>query len=323
MKIGHNFFFHHCCKKDSLYKILRRISHAMEVQHFQIQLYLAIRFGLIFLVMSSNAMPTTNEEHTCRGEKYITNTYFKKHDSLIDSQFEEFIKHIISLGLCQVLQDKPQFVPILLAVHRNLIGEGSHRQLSSSIRIKMQGESASKLPAQSCQVIMVERLPSGVFADPFQLQHLVQRGVFSDAAVLGDTNLELPSFRSNRSVVELHMDMGSNTSSGCKDELEVNLGLPLHARYAPLGHGFSKVEFGQPDLFMRCSFEGKAINGSCLFMPINDGVNYTASRVVWEVPCGIEEHAGIVSAVTFLSAIVSALLIVSTSIYHSGNMNLK
>ncbi|KAL2514519.1 hypothetical protein Fot_28490 [Forsythia ovata] len=92
----------------------------------------------------------------------------------------------------------------------------------------MQGESASKLSAQSCQVIMVERLPYGVFADPFQLQHLVQRGVFSNAAFLGDTNLELPSFRSNRSVVELHMDMGSNVSSGCKDELEVNLGLPLH-----------------------------------------------------------------------------------------------
>lgn len=33
----------------------------MEVQHFHVQLYLAIGFGLIFLVMSSNAMPTTHE----------------------------------------------------------------------------------------------------------------------------------------------------------------------------------------------------------------------------------------------------------------------
>ncbi|CAI9785010.1 unnamed protein product [Fraxinus pennsylvanica] len=35
--------------------------YAMEVQHFQVQLYLAIGFGLIFLVMNSNAMPTTDE----------------------------------------------------------------------------------------------------------------------------------------------------------------------------------------------------------------------------------------------------------------------
>ncbi|XP_022881681.1 uncharacterized protein LOC111398806 isoform X3 [Olea europaea var. sylvestris] len=206
--------------------------YAMEVQHFQVQLYLAIGFGLIFLVMSSNAMPTTHEEQKCFGEKYVTKTYFKIHDSLIDSQFEEFIANKIPLGLCDVHQDERYFVPRLLAMHRNLIGVGSHRQLSSSIRIKMQGESKSKLPAQSCQVIIIEKLPSGGFADPFELQHLVHRGVFTDVAVLGDTNLELPSFRSNRSVVEIHLDMGYNMSSGVKDELKINLRLPLHARYA-------------------------------------------------------------------------------------------
>ncbi|KAL2545420.1 phosphatidylinositol-glycan biosynthesis class X protein [Forsythia ovata] len=246
----------------------------MEVQHFQIQLYLAIRFGLIFLVMSSNAMPTTNEEHTCRGEKYITNTFFKKHDILIDSQFEEFIENEISLGLCQVLHDKPQFVPTLLAVHRNLIGEGSHRQLSSSIIIKMQGESASKLSAQSCQVIMVERLPSGVFADPFQLQHLVQRGVFSNAAVLGDTNLELPSFRSNRSVVELHMDMGSNVSSGCKDELEVNLGLPLHARYAVISSSSKGKNVTQSNIHDANQSFIQAPEGHYLILDLSQAAQY-------------------------------------------------
>ncbi|KAL2538942.1 phosphatidylinositol-glycan biosynthesis class X protein [Forsythia ovata] len=296
---------------------LREKLYAMEVQHFQIQLHLATAFGLIFLVMGGTAIPTNNEEQTCCREKYLTNTYFIKHDSLIDSQFEEFIANEIPLGLCKVRQVEPQSVPTLLSVHRNLIGEGSHRQLSSSIRIKMQGESKFKLPAQSCQVIIVERLPSGVFADPFELQHLVQCGVFTDAAVLGDTNLELPSFRSNRSVVELHVQMGSNMLLESKDALEVNLGLPLHARYAPLGHGFSKFELGPPDLFMRCSFKGKAFSGSCLFMTTNHIVDYKAIPVVWEVPCGIKEHVGVVSAVTFLSAMMSSLLIVSTSMYHS------
>ena len=57
----------------------------------------------------------------------------------------------------------------MLALHRNLIGEGSHRRLSSSVRLEIQ------VSAQSCQAIVIERLPSGVFADPFELQHLVQR----------------------------------------------------------------------------------------------------------------------------------------------------
>lgn len=55
--------------------------------------------------------------------------------------------------------------------------------------------------------------------------------MFKDVAVFGDTNLELPSFRSNRSVVEVHMNAGSNILSGQNNGLEINIQLPLHARY--------------------------------------------------------------------------------------------
>lgn len=56
--------------------------------------------------------------------------------------------------------------------------------------------------------------------------------VFSDAAVFGDTNLELPSFRSNRSVVEIHMSVASEVLSRYDNYLQINLEVPLHARYA-------------------------------------------------------------------------------------------
>lgn len=49
------------------------------------------------------------------------------------------------------------------------MGEGSHRRLSSSIRLE------SEHSLQSCEGIIIEKLPSGVFADPFELQHLVHR----------------------------------------------------------------------------------------------------------------------------------------------------
>lgn len=52
--------------------------------------------------------------------------------------------------------------------------------------------------------------------------------VFRDVAVFGDTNLELPSFLSNRSAVEIHLDVDSNIFYQSAD---INLELPLHARY--------------------------------------------------------------------------------------------
>uniref|UniRef100_A0A3Q7HRS3 Phosphomannomutase n=1 Tax=Solanum lycopersicum TaxID=4081 RepID=A0A3Q7HRS3_SOLLC len=57
------------------------------------------------------------------------------------------------------------------------------------------------------------------------------RNLVRDAAVFGDTNLELPSFLSNRSLVEVHLEVGTNLTSQQKDELEIHMELPLHARY--------------------------------------------------------------------------------------------
>lgn len=45
--------------------------------------------------------------------------------------------------------------------------------------------------------------------------------------MFGDTNLELPSFRSNRSVVEIHVKISSRDYANG----EITLKLPLHARY--------------------------------------------------------------------------------------------
>lgn len=55
--------------------------------------------------------------------------------------------------------------------------------------------------------------------------------VFTEVAVFGDANLELPSFLSNRSAVEIHMDVGLNIFSKQENEWEINIGLPVHARY--------------------------------------------------------------------------------------------
>ncbi|PHT58591.1 hypothetical protein CQW23_00954 [Capsicum baccatum] len=193
---------------------------------------LAMIITVILIARISSCLDTAglSEVHAPYLDNYVAKSYFSKHDNLIDSKFEDFIAHDILSSGCISLQGNVEFPPKLTFLHRKLIGEGSHRRLSSSLRLKMSSESFSR-SSKSFEVIIVERLPSGVFADPFELQHLVQRGVFTDAAVFGDTNLELPSFLSNRSLVEVHLEVNSNLTTQWKHELELNMELPLHSRY--------------------------------------------------------------------------------------------
>ncbi|KAJ6342149.1 hypothetical protein OIU78_010142 [Salix suchowensis] len=126
-----------------------------------------------------------------------------------------------------------------------------------------------------------------------------ESAVFTDIAVFGDTNLELPSVLSNQSAVEIHMRVGCTSLLGHK--LEISVDLPLHARYPPLDDsGYSKVKFGEPDLFLSCSMEGNGENESCLLVPTNDMAGPRAADVVWRIPSGTRTHTGIVSAVSLL-----------------------
>lgn len=85
----------------------------------------------------------------------------------------------------------------------------------------------------------------------------------------------------------------------------------------PLGPGFSRVEFGQPDVFMCCSTERNAQNRSCSIMPTDCSFYCNSAPLVWDIPCGIREHAGFVSIITFISAVVAVLFIVSASVCYS------
>ncbi|CAJ1973095.1 unnamed protein product [Sphenostylis stenocarpa] len=244
---------------------------------------------------------------------FFMQSYYDRYKNLHDSDYENFLSQEVSSGLCE--PDNLDFVLRLSDLKRNLTGEGSHRTVSTSI--KFQIKSLSELLSYSCEFIIIERLPSGVFADPFELQHLVQRGVFSDIAVFGDTNLELPSFMSNRSAVEIHLVVDPNVLQRPTD---LNIELPLHARYQSLNEsGYSTVEFGAPDMLARCNTKEKVENPYCFFKLEKDGVNLYGPRIVWRIPSGIKTHANLVSAFTFIAASLSTLAIVVSSLYYSNS----
>ncbi|KAM1677419.1 hypothetical protein ACFX13_038332 [Malus domestica] len=139
-------------------------------------------------------------------------------------------------------------------------------------------------------------------------------------AVFGDANLELPSFLSNHSAVEIHMDIGHNFLLRYDKECNINVELPLHARYPPLDEsGYREVKFGMLDLFMRCSVEGTSQNQSCLYkMPEINGSELGYGKLVWKIPSGMRAHVGTVSTLTFVAALFSAITIAATSIFQSA-----
>ena len=115
-----------------------------------------------------------NNSH-CGFRKYIMKSYFEKYDSLLEPIFQNFIVDEL-FNTCKLLPDNLNHLVRVSVSWRHLIGEGSHRQISTTIRFHMQSDSMSWLRAHFCKVIVIERLPTGVFADPFELQHLLKRG---------------------------------------------------------------------------------------------------------------------------------------------------
>lgn len=302
----------------------------MEEKHecFRFRFYQKLVISLIFFysgtinrmqVIASSDELEKGRSSEFRPRTYIVESYVDKY-TLQDSDFEDFLAHELPSGSCNLLLDNAKLAPRLLALQRTLIGEGSHRRLSSSIKLQVNQESEkSQPPTHFCKLIVIERLPSGVFADPFELQHLHQRGVFTDVAVFGDTNLEAPSFLSNRSIVEVHKNIGSNVLSAEKDGLEIDIQLPLHARYQPLDEsGYTAVEFGEPDLFLSCGTEHELDISVCLFRLPTDVTKSRAAAVSWRIPSGIPAHSGVVSVLTFIAASLSTFLIVWSSVFHSG-----
>ncbi|XP_038981930.1 uncharacterized protein LOC103723332 isoform X5 [Phoenix dactylifera] len=200
-------------------------------------------------------------------QAYLASSYFDRRNSLLESDFHDFLAQEFGTGdLCRGLANDMNVLG-LADLHRHLSGEGSHRHVVSTLTFVNQSDA------------------------------------FLDAAVFGDSNLELPSALSNRSIVEIHMDIRNDLL----ENHETVIQLPLHARYPPLdSSGYARIEIGRPDLFIRC--RPKQLQPeSCSWTLKNLGAGY-AKNVMWQVPCGNEAHTGIVSSITFATALTMVVL---------------
>ncbi|XP_038981906.1 uncharacterized protein LOC103707324 isoform X1 [Phoenix dactylifera] len=172
-------------------------------------------------------------------QAYLASSYYDHRNSLLESDFHDFLAQGFGTGdLCRGLANDMNVLG-LADLHRHLSGEGSHRHVVSALRFVNRSDPMKWLDSYSCEAVIIERLPIGAFADPFELQHLVHRRAFLDATIFGDSNLELPSALSNRSIVEIHTDIRNDLL----ENYETVIQLPLHARY-PVSLRKKQISYG-------------------------------------------------------------------------------
>ena len=104
-------------------------------------------------------------------EKYITKSYFGKYDSLLDSDFLDFISHELFPNSCELLLDNLNLVLRVSVQHCSLTSDGSHRHLSSSFIFNIRLELIAELPIHFCEAIIIEKLPCVCF-QIFNFQNL-------------------------------------------------------------------------------------------------------------------------------------------------------
>lgn len=107
-------------------------------------------------------------------EAYLTSSYFAQQKNLFDSDCHDYLAE--EFGSSDFCKGMGEISLLQLSdLQRRLRGEGSHRHLISTLRFMDRSYIRSLLDSHDCKAVIIERLPIGVLADLFELQHLVHR----------------------------------------------------------------------------------------------------------------------------------------------------
>ena len=189
--------------------------------------------------------------------------------------------------------------------------------------------------ADACNFTVLQLLPAGVYADPYELQNLVttttQRsnaGLLSSFKIFGMIDVEKIESDCDQTLLSVSAHYAAAQAVSCNGDMQVKLTVPLHARYpAPQqcrASGFSSFWFSglhqynisQP--FVRVEHRSDTASDAtseCCSAQAQQSLH-------WVVPTGGMWHMQLVEVVTTLAA-VSSLGILLITIFHSDTVYLK
>ncbi|NXM75861.1 PIGX protein, partial [Serilophus lunatus] len=204
------------------------------------------------------------------------------------------------------------------SVTQELLKEGFHRDLLVKVEL---GEDAG-----GCAVAAWTHLPPGIYVDPYELETLQQHNVTRAVLLPGAPDLEAPEYLA-RAVSLLLFLLPDPRCSRC-----FQASLPVHLRYhrPALATGTALLLLHSPQVLLCCGhshlaaecWEPAEVGAPCSAENMapcqwHSTTHRTAhEELMLEVPVGLREHSSLVCALTLLTTLLCAGLILSATCKH-------
>ncbi|NWR83820.1 PIGX protein, partial [Furnarius figulus] len=205
-----------------------------------------------------------------------------------------------------------------ITVTQELLQEGFHRDLLVKVEL---GEDAG-----GCAVAARTHLPSGIYVDPYELAVLQQHNLTKAVLIPDVVDVEAPEYSATGVVLVLPLEAEPRCSRCFRASV------PVHARYHRPAQGSQEasVRLESPEVLLCCCHGHLA--AEC-WEPVEVGAPCLAERsvpcqwhstthrpaqeeLVLEVPVGLREHSSLVCAVTLLTTLLCASLILAATCRH-------
>ncbi|XP_021571315.1 phosphatidylinositol-glycan biosynthesis class X protein [Carlito syrichta] len=204
-----------------------------------------------------------------------------------------------------------------IILKQEVLKDGFHRDLS--IKVKF-GESIEDL--QTCRLLIKQRIPTGLFVDPYELASLRERNITEAVMVSENFNIEAPNYLSKESEVLIY----ARQDSQCSDCFQAFL--PVHYRYhrPHSKDGETFVVVNNPDLLMYCDQEFPILTcwaqeevttpcdlkNSDICQWKNMKYKSVFKNVTLQIPVGLTIHTSLVCSVTLLITILCSTWVLVT-----------
>ncbi|NXF11184.1 PIGX protein, partial [Smithornis capensis] len=203
-------------------------------------------------------------------------------------------------------------------VTQELLKEGFHRDLLVKVEL---GEDAG-----GCAVAARTRLPAGIYVDPYELAALQQHNLTKALLIPAVSDLEAPEYLATPVVLLLYLEAEPRCSRCFHGSI------PVHARYRRPAEGTegALLILESPEVLLCCChgdlaaecWEPAEVGAPCLARNISPCQWHSPTHrpvheeLVLEVPVGLREHSSLVCALTLLTTLLCAGLILSATCRH-------
>lgn len=196
------------------------------------------------------------------------------------------------------------------------------------------------MASDSHKLTVLQLLPAGLYADPYELQNLVtttmQRGnsaLLSSFKVFGLVDVEKIETDCRQIVLSIsaHYAACQTRDASCTAHLQMELTVPLHARYpapqtfhAPgfeafLWSGLHHYNITRPLFLVENTSESSAATPWCS-TSAQQISNSDQQCVYWTIPTGAMWHMQLVETVTVLTAVCSLLVLLKAIVHDSKHI---